>query len=117
MPQTLAGQPPRLVQLAYDLEAQGLDKSTEPLTSTKMPNRQTGRGKTEIEDVARRQDRMAGARTRRGAIHRDRRAARRKASGHLGNVSQDEFTADGLVAAPQPKRHTMAAINLWKGWL
>ena len=47
-----------------------------------------------------------------GAIHRDRQRRRdAKASGHLGNVGQDEFTADGLVkAAPRPpKRHTMAS--------
>ena len=48
-----------------------------------------------------------------GAIHRDRQRRRdAKASGHLGNVGQDEFTADGLVkAAPPPKRHTMASFD------
>ena len=36
-----------------------------------------------------------------GAIRRDRQ----RASGHLGNVGQEEFTADGLVkAAPRPQR-------------
>ena len=48
-----------------------------------------------------------------GAIHRDRQRRRdAKAAGHLGNVGQDEFTADGLVkAAPPPKRHTMASFE------
>ena len=49
-----------------------------------------------------------------GAIHRDRQRRRdAKASGHLGNVGQDEFTADGLVkAAPRPpRRHTTATFD------
>ena len=48
-----------------------------------------------------------------GAIHRDRERRRdAKASGHLGNVGQDEFTADGLVkAAPPPKRHTTSTFD------
>ena len=49
-----------------------------------------------------------------GAIHRDRQRRRdAKASGHLGNVGQDEFTADGLVkAAPRPqRRHTTSTFD------
>ena len=49
-----------------------------------------------------------------GAIHRDRQRRRdAKASGHLGNVGQDEFTADGLVKAapPQQRRHTIATFD------
>ena len=49
-----------------------------------------------------------------GAIHRDRQRRRdAKAAGHLGNVGQDEFTADGLVkAAPRPpRRHTTSTFD------
>ena len=49
-----------------------------------------------------------------GAIHRDRQRRREAAaSGHLGNVGQDEFTADGLVkAAPRPpRRHTTSTFD------
>ena len=45
---------------------------------------------------------------------RNQKAARdAKASGHLGNVGQDEFTADGLVkAAPRPpRRHTTSTFE------